>query len=140
MSAQCTALRGELRHLGSPSLLGDLARNAPRWAETVIELGDWPAAADALDLGARAADELFRRLPPGDRPRAIAEFRRLALDAASALARAGRLDESLVMLERARQRIVRFWRAARGTLACTPVTTRVPRSIAPPLCSSFCGS
>jgi hypothetical protein len=102
MSAQCTALRGELRHLGSPSLLGDPARNAPRWAETVIELGDWPAAADALDLGARAADELFRRLPPGDRPRAIAEFRHLALDAASALARAGRLDESLVMLERAR--------------------------------------
>lgn len=139
MSAQCTALRGELRHLGSPSLLGDPARNAPRWAETVIELGDWPAAADALDLGARAADELFRRLPPGDRPRAIAEFRHLALDAASALARAGRLDESLVMLERARQRIVRFWRAARGT-PFTPVTTRVPRSIAPPLCSSFCGS
>jgi hypothetical protein len=53
MSAQCTALRGDLRHLGSPSLLGDLARNAPRWAETVIETGGWAAAADALDLGAR---------------------------------------------------------------------------------------
>jgi len=110
MSAQCTALRGELRHLGSPSLLGDLARNAPRWAGTVIELGDWAAAADALDLGARAADELFRRLPLDERPRAVAEFRHLALDAASALARADRLDEGLVLLERARQRIVRFWR------------------------------
>jgi hypothetical protein len=50
-------------------------------------------------------------LPVEDRTRASAEFRHLALDAASALARVGPLDESLVMLEGARQRIVRFWRS-----------------------------
>jgi hypothetical protein len=72
LSATCTALRSELRHLGSPSLLGDPARAARRWADTAISHDQWQAAAGALELGAgcgsRATAQVARRgQDPGQR-------------------------------------------------------------------------
>lgn len=110
VSAHSKSLRADLAHLRSPSILGDLLRNATRWAEMVAANGDWAAAADAMDLATRTADTLRRTLPLKQRARAIAENAHLPLDAASALARADRLNEALVVLEVARQQQVRTWR------------------------------
>lgn len=110
VSAHSQSLRADLDHLRSPSILGDLLRNATRWADAVAANGDWPAAADAMDLATRTADALRRTLPVDERARAIAEHAHLPLDAASALARADRLNEALVVLEAARQQQVRTWR------------------------------
>jgi CHAT domain len=110
VSGNCRKLRSELPHLRAPILLSDLARNASRWADTVIERDDWVAAADALDLAERAATMLIHTVPFDQRPELVYLFRHVPLDAASALARADRLNEGIVTLEEARQRIVRAWR------------------------------
>jgi CHAT domain-containing protein len=110
VSASCATLRQELRQFGAPSLLCDLGRNATRWAADAMGLEQPNAVADALDLAARAADQLFRTVEVDRRLQVIAEYRTVPCAAASALTRVGRYEEAVVTLENGRQRMTRYWR------------------------------
>jgi hypothetical protein len=110
LSAHCAALRKELDLLVAPTLLGDLARNSVRWAETAIKDEQWAAAANAYELAARAADKLFHTVQVGDRRAVLATFQTVPTEAASVLLRTRRPRDAAVVLEAARQRFTRFRR------------------------------
>lgn len=110
LSDRCAALRADLKRHPAPTLLSDLARNTQRWGKLAAEASRWGAAADAFELGARALDELFRRVSVEERGRVLYAFPGLDAAAVSALARAERFRDALVTLEVSRQRLTRFLR------------------------------
>ena len=110
LRAHCAKLRGEFDRLVAPSLLIDLVRNLVRLSRTAADNQQWGAAADAGELAARTAAQLFRTVPMLERLSVIAEFRTVSTDAASALLRDGRVKEAVLVLEVARQQMTRFWR------------------------------
>lgn len=110
---QCERLVKELADYAAPSLLGDLARNASRWAQIAVESDEWEGAADAYALAARAVDQLFRTVEIEQRGKVLFEFRGTVASAVSALGRAARWEDAVVTLEASRQRITRVLRGSR---------------------------
>lgn len=111
ISRRCAELAQQLPYARFPALLDTMASNAARWAELAVKRDEWTAAGDALDFAASAADLLVYTVPEDQQALVVNKFRWLKLDAVSALARSGRLNEAVVRLEGSRQRILR---GARG--------------------------
>lgn len=110
LSGHCSSLREEIKHLSAATLLGDITNNCRRWADAAAKDDHWAAAADAYELATRAADQLFRTVGVEERLTVSAAFRSVPAEAASALMRAERLQDAVVVLEAARQRSTRFLR------------------------------
>jgi len=111
LKSVCATLREEIQGFPAPALLADLAINANKWGKAAVSNKKWSAAADAYDLGARAADQLYRTVPLHERPMVVAVYRRLHADTASVLLRVGRIAEAAVTVEASRQLQVRFWQS-----------------------------
>jgi CHAT domain-containing protein len=111
IASHCSAVQDRLVGM-APVQLRDVVWQAVRWMDLAAGVQEWPAAATAGDLAAKALWNLLAVVDLNQMLATLASFSGVPADAAGALLRAGRAADAAAIIEIGRQHIARGWREA----------------------------